>query len=281
MPSSLRITSFTLLAMLAFAANSLLCRMALVESDISPGMFTAIRLVSGAVMLLVITRVISVPSVKAGSWKGALALFSYAAAFSYAYISMSTGTGALLLFGSVQVTMICVGLLNGERFTRIQVVGFLLAITGLVILLLPGLSAPPLWGATLMLCAGFAWGVYSIMGRGAKSGTAVTSGNFIYSLAFVALLLACLSVTGSDVTVDDTGLMLAIASGAIASGMGYAIWYQVLPHIKATNAATIQLSVPVLAVLAGWLFLSEAITLQIVFASFAILGGIAVVIRSR
>ncbi|WP_414830776.1 DMT family transporter [Alteromonas sp. H39] len=281
MPSSLRISFYTMMAMIAFAANSLLCRMALVETDTSPGMFTAVRLLSGAITLLVITRLLRVPSVKAGSWRGALALSTYAAAFSFAYVSMSAGTGALLLFGSVQITMISAGLLAGERFHRWQVTGFIMAIAGLIVLLMPGLSAPPFGAAALMLCAGFAWGIYSIMGRGAKSGTAVTSGNFVYSLAFAAVLLAWLSSTGGDLTVDNTGLMLAIASGAIASGVGYALWYQVLPHIRATNAATIQLSVPVLAVLAGWLFLSEAITLQIVSASFAILGGIAVVIRSR
>lgn len=267
--------------MVAFAANSLLCRMALVESEISPGMFTAVRLISGAVVLLLITRVHAVPSLKSGSWRGASLLFTYAAAFSYAYVSMNTGTGALLLFGAVQVTMICAGLLRGERFHVNQIAGFSLAVCGLIILVLPGLSAPPPMGATLMLLAGVAWGVYSIIGHGAASAIAVTSGNFIYSLAFVGILVVALLLTGSDLTADFTGVMLGIASGALASAMGYAIWYQVLPHLASSHAATIQLSVPVLAALAGWLFLSEVITLQIVLASVAILGGIAVVIRSR
>ena len=267
--------------MIAFAANSLLCRMALVESDISPGMFTVVRLVSGALVLLLITRILAVPSVKAGSWKGALALFTYATAFSYAYVSMTTGTGALLLFGSVQFTMICAGLLRGERFTRWQISGFLLAISGLVVLLLPGISASPVWPAALMLCAGVAWGIYSIMGRGAVSGTAVTAGNFMYSLAFVVILLAALVSMKTELTVDYHGVLFGVASGGLASGVGYALWYQVLPYIKSTNAATIQLSVPVLAVVAGWLFLSEAITIRIVLASIAILGGIAVVVRNN
>lgn len=267
--------------MIAFAANSLLCRMALVETEISPGMFTAVRLLSGAITLFVITRLLRVPSVKAGSWRGALALFTYAAAFSFAYVSMSTGTGALLLFGSVQITMICAGLLAGERFHRWQVLGFLLAITGLIVLLMPGLSAPPFGAAALMLCAGFAWGLYSIMGRGAVSGIAVTSGNFIYAVVFVIALLGVSAAMESELTADFSGMVLGIASGALASGIGYTLWYQVLPHIKSTHAATIQLSVPVLAVIAGWLFLSEAITLQIVLASLAILGGIWIVIKSR
>ena len=281
MPSSLRISFYTLMAMIAFAANSLLCRMALVETEISPGMFTAVRLLSGAITLFVITRLLRVPSVKAGSWRGALALFTYAAAFSFAYVSMSTGTGALLLFGSVQITMICAGLLAGERFHRWQVLGFLLAITGLIVLLMPGLSAPPFGAAALMLCAGFAWGLYSIMGRGAVSGIAVTSGNFIYAVVFVIALLGVSAAMESELTADFSGMVLGIASGALASGIGYTLWYQVLPHIKSTHAATIQLSVPVLAVIAGWLFLSEAITLQIVLASLAILGGIWIVIKSR
>ena len=281
MPSSLRISFYTLMAMIAFAANSLLCRMVLVETETSPGMFTAVRLLSGAITLFVITRLLRVPSVKAGSWRGALALFTYAAAFSFAYVSMSTGTGALLLFGSVQITMICAGLLAGERFHRWQVIGFLLAITGLIVLLMPGLSAPPFGAAALMLCAGFAWGLYSIMGRGAVSGIAITSGNFIYAVVFVIALLGVSAAMESELTVDISGMVLGVASGALASGIGYTLWYQVLPHIKSTHAATIQLSVPVLAVIAGWLFLSEAITLQIVLASLAILGGIWIVIKSR
>lgn len=281
MPSSLRISFYTLMAMIAFAANSLLCRMALVETETSPGMFTAVRLLSGAITLFVITRLLRVPSVKAGSWRGALALFTYAAAFSFAYVSMSTGTGALLLFGSVQITMICAGLLAGERFHRWQVLGFLLAIAGLIVLLMPGLSAPPFGAAALMLCAGFAWGLYSIMGRGAVSGIAVTSGNFIYAVVFVLALLGVSAAMESELTADISGMVLGVASGALASGIGYTLWYQVLPHIKSTHAATIQLSVPVLAVIAGWLFLSEAITLQIVLASLAILGGIWIVIKSR
>lgn len=264
--------------MLAFAANSLLCRMALVESATSPAMFTAVRLTSGALLLLLLAQRRPARVARQGSWKGAGALFVYAAAFSFAYVSMSTGTGALLLFGAVQLTMIGYGWMRGERLTGWQSAGLLLALTGLVILLLPGLSPPPLLAALTMFIAGIAWGIYSILGKGAASGLAVTTGNFAYSLVFVAALLV-VTVALGGAQWDLKGVLLGGASGAVASAFGYAIWYYVLPYHSATNAATIQLSVPVLAVLAGWLLLAEPVTAQIVMASIAILSGIAIVIR--
>ncbi|MCU7554069.1 DMT family transporter [Alteromonas sp. ASW11-19] len=264
--------------MLAFAANSLLCRMALVESATSPGMFTAIRLASGALLLLLLAQRKPGSVTHQGSWKGAGALFVYAAAFSFAYVSMTTGTGALLLFGAVQLTMIGYGWLRGEQLRGWQIAGLLMALSGLVVLLLPGISPPPLTSAFIMLVAGIAWGTYSILGKGAVSGLAVTTGNFVYSLVFVAALLAVILALG-DAQWDLKGVLLGVGSGAIASALGYAVWYYVLPYLSSTNAATIQLSVPVFAVLAGWLFLGEPITAQIVLSSVAILSGIAVVIR--
>lgn len=278
--SGLSLVVLATMAMLAFAANSLLCRMALTQSDISPGMFTALRLTTGAVTLLLFTTASRKASYSAGSWLGAIALFVYAAAFSYAYVGMSTGTGALLLFGAVQLTMISVGIARGERFSMLQITGFLLAILGLVILMMPGVTSPAPVPAILMITAGIAWGGYSLMGKNAVSGLSVTAGNFVRALPLVVLLMIGLLFTDS-VSWDLKGATLAIASGALASGVGYAIWYLVLPAIPATIAATLQLSVPVIAALAGWMLLSEAITLQMLLASLSILGGIALVIHYR
>ena len=212
-----------------------------------------------------------------------LALFVYAAGFSFAYISLTAATGALLLFGAVQVTMIGYGLWAGERVHKQQLLGFALAFGGLVGLLMPGLSAPPLLGSMLMLLAGMAWGVYSIRGKSAEGKAAgdptrVTSGNFLRASLLAVLLSAALY---SDIQTDTAGVWYAAASGAITSGLGYAVWYAVVPALKAANAATVQLSVPVIAALGGIMVLGESITLRFALASLAILGGIALVILSK
>ncbi len=213
-----------------------------------------------------------------GSWLSALALFGYAAGFSFAYISLSAATGALLLFGAVQVTMIGHGVWSGERLRTLQLVGLILAFGGLVGLLLPGLTAPPLSGSLLMLGAGLAWGVYSLRGKGAGNPVAVTAGNFLRAAPISAALSIIML---HNTSLDTPGFLYAISSGALASGVGYAIWYTVLPALKATNAATVQLSVPVIAALGGILFLSEPLTLRLVLTSVAILGGIALVIVEK
>lgn len=205
-------------------------------------------------------------------------LFAYAAGFSFAYLSLTTATGALLLFGAVQATMILWGLWRGERFGAWQLVGLALAVGGLVGLLLPGLSAPPLAGAALMLMAGAAWGVYSIRGKGAGDATRVTAGNFLRAVPFAVVLSALSLLPLAGARLDAAGVAYALASGAITSGLGYAIWYTVLPALKATSAATVQLSVPVIAALGGIVFLGEAVTLRFALASIAILGGITLVI---
>jgi drug/metabolite transporter (DMT)-like permease len=212
----------------------------------------------------------------AGNWPSALALFFYAAGFSFAYLSLSAATGALLLFGAVQATMIGYGIWKGERLEKLQLAGLLLALIGLIFLLLPGLSAPPLSGSMLMITAGVAWGVYSLRGKGEGNPTRVTAGNFIRA-APIAMVLSL--VLWKYSSLDSAGVMYAIASGALASGMGYAIWYTALPALKATHASTVQLSVPVIAALGGVLLLSEPLTLRLVLSSAAILGGIALVIR--
>ncbi len=265
----------TLLAMLAFAANSLLCRLALKNTAIDAASFTSIRLVSGALALSLIVRTRGGSQGFAGSWPSALALFAYVAAFSFAYVSLSAATGALLLFGAVQATMIGVDLFRGERFRARQTLGLVGALAGLVGLLLPGLSAPPLRGSVLMLAAGAAWGVYSLRGKGSGDPLRVTAGNFLRAVAFAVVLSVSMLPWAS---LDGPGIAYAIASGAIASGVGYAVWYTALPGLRVSSAATVQLSVPVLAAVGGIVLLGEPVTLRLVMASAAILGGIALVI---
>ena len=270
-----RIIVLTSLAMIAFAGNSLLCRAALKHTSIDAASFTTIRLLSGAVMLWLVARMRRGTRTGRGNWLSALALFVYAAGFSFAYVSLPAASGALLLFGAVQATMIGHGIWAGERFVKVQLVGLLLAFGGLVGLLLPGLSAPPLLGSVLMLGAGVAWGIYSLRGKGAGNPTRVTAGNFLRAVPITAVMSLFMLSRSS---LDNAGFWYAVASGAAASGIGYAIWYTALPALKATNAATVQLSVPVIAALGGIVFLSEPMTLRLALASVAILGGIALVI---
>lgn len=278
----LRIFGLTSLAMLAFAGNSLLCRLALKHTSIDAASFTAIRLVSGAAMLLLIVKLRHKTAVGRGNWLSAFALFTYAAGFSFAYLSLPAATGALLLFGAVQATMISHGLWAGERLRSLQLLGLLLAFGGMVGLLLPGLAAPPLLGSVLMLGAGVAWGVYSLRGKGAGDPTGVTAGNFLRAASMaVVLSLVLLSQPEMRASMDTAGFYYALASGALTSGIGYAIWYTALPALKATQAATVQLSVPVIAALGGIVFLGESLTLRLMLASIAILGGIALVILER
>jgi drug/metabolite transporter (DMT)-like permease len=273
-----RLLILTLLTMTAFAANSILCRLALKTTPIDPATFTVIRLVSGAATLWLIVRVRTGGKALAGGWAAAFGLFAYAAAFSFAYVSLSAGTGALILFGAVQATMILYGLLRGERFTRLQMAGLLLALGGLVALLLPGATAPHWAGATLMTIAGIAWGAYSLMGRASTHPIETTAGNFLRASVFGAVLSA---VSLGMFAWDVRGALLAVLSGAVASGVGYAIWYTVLPAMRATHAATVQLSVPVIAAIGGVLLLGERLSLRLVLCSVAILGGIALVLHAR
>lgn len=267
----------TFAAMIAFAANSLLCRFALGSTETDPISFTLIRIVSGGLVLASIALLRGARLNGAGNWMSSVALFAYAAGFSFAYVSLETGTGALLLFGAVQFTMVAWGIARGERPGRLQIVGMVLATTGLVVLFLPGATAPSWIGAALMVLAGGAWGVYSLRGRGSTRPLEETAVNFLYAIPFITAV-SLLFRTGRDI--DEPGLIAAIASGALASGVGYAIWYTALPGLKATTAATVQLSVPVLAALAGIAFLGESMSPRLVVATVAILGGIALVTAS-
>ncbi len=273
-----RTIALTSLAMMAFAGNSILCRLALKDTSIDAASFTSIRLFSGAVTLWLLVRMNGGTLPGRGNWPSALALFAYAAGFSFAYVSLPAATGALLLFGAVQATMIGRGIWTGERLRRLQLAGLVLALAGLVGLLLPGLTAPPLYGSLLMLGAGVAWGIYSLRGKGAGDPTRVTAGNFLRAVPVAGVLSA---ITYQGASLDGAGVMYAVASGALASGIGYAIWYTALPALRAVNAATVQLSVPVIAALGGIIFLGEAVTLRFVLASVAILGGIGLVILQK
>lgn len=273
-----RVITLTSLAMLAFAGNSILCRVALKHTAIDPASFTSIRLISGALVLWLIVTLRRDASNITGNWPSAFALFIYAAGFSFAYVSLSAGTGALLLFGAVQVTMISAGLWSGEKLHGRQVIGLLLAFVGLTGLMMPGLSSPPLLGSALMLAAGVAWGIYSLRGKGAGDATCVTAGNFLRSVPITLLLSLMLY---QRINLDMDGIRYAIASGALASGVGYAIWYTVLPVLKNTSAASVQLSVPVIAALGGVVFLAEPMTFRLLLTSTAILGGIALVIVKK
>lgn len=277
MPST-RTLSLTGLAMIAFAGNSILCRLALKATSIDAVSFTGIRIFSGALVLALLLQLRHRVASEGGNWRAAAALFVYAAAFSYAYVQLDAGTGALLLFGAVQVTMILVGLLRGESLRGQALVGFLLALGGLLVQLLPSASAPPLAGALLMLLSGVAWGLYSLLGRKGSDPLAITTGNFVRAIAFAALLAVFFH---ADLRIDTLGIVYAVLSGAVASGIGYAIWYSALPGLSAIQGASVQLSVPVLAALSGAALLGEAISLRLALVSLAVLGGIALILLAK
>jgi len=283
--------AFTAAAMLAFAANSLLCRLALLHGGIDPASFGAVRIVSGAFALAPIVRWRAGAGAgegegagegrlrgAGGDWLSAAMLFAYVAFFSFAYVSLAAGSGALILFGAVQLTMFGAALRAGERFAPMACAGLAVAALGLVYLVLPGVSAPPLMGAASMAFAGAAWGVYSLRGRGAIDPLGATAGNFLRA-APMALVL-WLFFFGSA-HANTQGIVLAIVSGAVTSGVGYALWYTALRDLSAMRAATVQLSVPVITAFGAVLFLAEPLTTRLVLASVAILGGIALVLAGR
>ena len=284
-PAPLRTIGLTTLALLAFAGNSLLCRLALKSTAIDPASFTSVRLGSGALMLALLVawrgrgQPGAAPPWAAGDWTAALALFVYAAGFSFAYVSLSAATGALLLFGVVQTTMIGWGLWRGERLQPLQWLGLTAACAGLVWLLLPGLATPSLASGLLMGSAGVAWAVYTLRGRTSSGDpTAVTAGNFLRA---APLALAVSALLAAQARWDAPGLLLALASGALASGAGYAVWYTALRGLTATRAAILQLAVPVLAAGGGVGLLGEPFTPGLQLASLAVLGGVLLVILAR
>ncbi|HLW74085.1 MAG TPA: DMT family transporter [Gammaproteobacteria bacterium] len=273
-----RVAALTTVAMTAFAANSLLCRLALRAGHIDPASFTSLRLVSGAAALWLLLRLKGGGQSRAGDWRSAAALVVYAAAFSFAYVSLGVGVGALLLFGAVQATMLAAGYRGGERAGPMQSLGLALSVAGLVFLVMPGLAAPAPLGAALMLVAGVAWGMYSLRGRGIGDASRATAGNFLraapLALVFNLPFLPRLHV-------ETLGVIYALASGALASGLGYVVWYAALKGLTATRAAIVQLSVPVIAAFGGVLLLDETVTPRLLVSSCAILGGVTLAVLGK
>ena len=282
MITSTRTFLLTFIAMSAFAGNSLLCRWALKDTFIDPASFTSIRITSGALVLWIILKqrnsIHAAHSAAKGNYTSALALFTYATTFSFAYVNLSTGTGALLLFASVQITMILYGLWQGERFGMQKIIGLIIATAGVVWLLLPSVSAPHFSDSLLMLTAGVAWAIYSLRGKKATDALSVTTSNFLRATIFT-LGLSLIFIT--KVRIDTTGILLAAVSGAITSGIGYVVWYAALQRLNITNAAIVQLSVPIIVAIGGAIFLSDLITLRLLIASIATLGGIGLVLMER
>ncbi len=268
--------ALTVVTLIAFAGNSILCRLALVDPAIDPISFTALRIVSGACVLLpFLLRRSDVSKPPKTNWRPGLALFTYAITFSLAYVTLDAGIGALLLFGAVQVTMLAAGLLRGERWSKTQGFGLLVAMAGFVLLVSPGLSAadpPDPIGATLMAVSGVAWGVYSLYGRGVSAPTRATARNFLLA---TPLVLVTAGVMWNDASFTTNGVVLALCSGVLTSGFGYVVWYAALRGHSVTSAAIVQLAVPVIAALGGILLLSEELSIRFVVASVLTLGGVA------
>jgi drug/metabolite transporter (DMT)-like permease len=276
--SPLRLLTLTALALIAFAANAVLCRLAFTRTGIDPASFTAIRLAAGTLALWLVIRRRTVSLRTGGNWPSALALFAFAVGHTFGYVTVPAGAGTLLFCGAVQVSMIFPALWAGERLGLRQSSGLALALGGLVVLVLPGLSAPPPGGSALMLAAGVAWGVYSLLGRGTADPAAATAGNFLRA-TWLALALGLASLPW--VRLDGAGVSYAMFTGIVFTGLGYAIWYAALPALTATRAATVQLSVPVIAALGAVALLHEPITLRLIVVSAAVLGGCAMVILGK
>lgn len=277
---SIKTFILTGLALIAFAANSVLCRLALGGNAVDAASFTVIRLLSGAITLSLILALCQTHKnpVSGGRWLPAFMLFLYAVSFSFAYVTLRTGTGALILFGSVQITMILIGFVSGERLRLPEWAGVLSAFAGFVYLVLPGVTAPSLSGFLLMALAGVAWGIYTLKGRGSSNPLADTAGNFVRT---VPLIVALALIAARHMQLSPAGVIYAVLSGTVASGIGYTIWYTALAGLSATQAAVVQLLVPVIAAAGGVVFMSEVISLRLVLSAALILGGILMVTLGR
>ncbi|WP_415891568.1 DMT family transporter [Neptuniibacter sp. PT8_73] len=277
---TLKVFIYTSIALIAFAGNSVLCRLALGDEAIDAASFTSIRLLSGIVVLLAIFSFMNrgKANVAKGSWKGAFFLFAYAITFSYGYITLETGIGALVLFGSVQISIILINMFKGNKLHSMEWVGAIVAFAGFVYLIFPSLATPSAVGFGLMTMAGVAWGFYTLAGKGSNNPLGDTTSNFLRTLPFV-LILVLLSF--DDASLSTEGIWLAILSGGLASGIGYAIWYQALGSLSAIQAAVVQLLVPVIAAAGGVAFAREEITWRLVIASVVVLGGIMIVITGK
>ncbi len=277
-----RLVTAVVLSMLAFAGNSLLCRLALKQTHIDPATFTSIRLMSGSAMLWILLRgrgnQANNTNPSTGDWLSALALFAYAVCFSYAYVALSAGTGALLAFGAVQTTMVSYGFAKGERPHAREIIGFVAAVVGLLVLLLPSATTPSLANSLTMLAAGTAWGVYSIRGKSVGDPARATAGNFYRCIPLTVALSVC---TLPWISIDPHGVVYAVISGALTSGIGYIIWYAAVKELRVTQAATAQLGVPLVTALGGIIFLGESLSLHVLVAAVLVLGGMAIVVLGR
>ena len=265
--------------MVAFAANSVLNRLALSDHDIGPWSFTAIRFISGAIILAIIAK----PKLayKAGNWRSASALFLYGSLFSFAYLMLSAGTGALILFAAVQITMIAGGLLAGERLRAIQWAGTIIAVLGLIYLMSPSLETPPLIGALMMMGAGIGWGLYSLRGKSAGDPVAKTGGNFIRTALICLIISPLIFMLLPETAMTPKGVLLALTSGVVTSGLGYVIWYMALKDLTAIRAGIAQLTVPVIAAIGGMIFISEPMTWRFTITALVILGGVGVATMTK
>ena len=290
--SSAQLTLSTGAALIAFASNSLLCRLALGDGAIDAASFTVIRLVAGAVVLILCATLVgqrdahqparSFSGGGSGSWRSAAALAGYAVAFSFAYLQLTAGIGALLLFGAVQLTIVGAALYAGERARPLEWTGLGAAVAGLIYLSIPGLTAPPLVGSVLMVAAGIAWGFYTIHGRTVADPLAATTGNFARSVPLVAVAAPLAAVVAAaPLSLSPTGILLAVTSGGLTSALGYVVWYRALRGLSAIRAATVQLAVPVLSAIGGVAFLGERVSVRLVVSGAMILGGIALTVMSR
>lgn len=277
----MRVFLLTAAALVGFSANSLLTKSALSAGEIDPASFTAVRLITGALTLLLLTRLRSpVAAASRGSWRSALALAGYAVFFTLAYTRIGAGVGALVLFGAVQITMVGTGLIRGERPARIDWLGLALAFAGLLVLNLPGATAPDPVGAILMAVAGACWGGYSLAGRGSRDPLGATAGNFLRA-SVAGVLFVGVAAARSSLNATPTGLLLATASGSLASGVGYTLWYAALPSLAAWRAAIVQLTVPVATALAASVILSEALSTRLIIAAALVALGVGLTVHKR
>ncbi|MEP0071774.1 MAG: DMT family transporter [Marinomonas sp.] len=291
MTASLRLYVLITLSLLAFAANSILCRLALDGGLIDPANFTMWRLVSGAITLALLCVLQSMKqkstSLKKvwleGSWLSAVSLFIYAIGFSYAYVTLETGVGALILFGAVQLTLILMAVWAGQKLKVLEWIGLLVAFASFVYLVFPTLSSPSLVGFILMTFAGIAWGLYTWRGKISSLPLFATASNFIRTIPILIIALICIGFLEgySLTTASSEGILFAIVSGALMSGVGYALWYAVLPSLSASLAAVLQLLVPIIATIGGVIFASEAVTLHLIIATAGVLGGVLLVILGK
>ncbi|MDE1152136.1 MAG: DMT family transporter [Micavibrio sp.] len=275
---SIRIFILTLLSLLAFAGNSFLSRLALKGQGMDAASFACIRMVSGALTLWLLTQLLSRNGKPGGNWTSAIWLLIYALPFTFAYVTLPAASGTLLSFGMVQLTMIGAGLWRGERLSSRQWCGLALAIGGILALLLPSASTPPLRPSIMIMVAGLGWGVYSLRGRSSSDPLRDTAGNFLRA---APLCLVCCLPFLSGVKWEPHGAVYAVLCGVVTSALGYVIWYQALQKLSATVAATVQLSVPIIAAMLAVAFLGEPLTMRFMLTSITVLGGIALVIDGR